>query len=883
MSTDLATLSLRIESLETVVAGKRLDTLSAKGTKAAASMGVMSKAAKALGGVLAGLFAFRALGGMFANISKTASKFEASISELAAITGAAGKNLEYLTAKSKEFGRTTTLSASQAAEGFKLVASAKPDLLENAEALAKVTENAIALAEATGSTLPEAAETLGSALNQFGAGAEEADRFINVLAAGAQRGASMVRDTAEALRFAGTVAASVGASFEVTNAAIQQLSTVGIKGSEAGTALRNIFLKLEGQMSQQFKPSVVGFTQALRNLRDAEEGQIDTLKLFGLRSVVAANNLIAQADNVEILEKKITKTSTAFEQQATKVDNLEGSMKQLASATEGLTIRLGEGMEPAQRASVDSLTKAANAFTTYLGRVEESDRATSKWGFVVQATVKILFAWYIEFLDLIDLIKKFGEHISITGQMIMVSFRDMGDAASSFGRSIVALAQLDFDMVDRIAAARETAKLQAEEELKLLSERRVVVNLSRIAQRAEAEAQIELFNSRVEFGAVQTDLENNSIERAQVSLELTKEQIAAEAARAQAAEDALTADSQAGIEDVADKYATDIEAAEQNAAEQKAILAGITAFTVEQEELKAETIRRIDQELTDLKSEAFEKIADQAAKETEVELKAIQDRQDVITEFKIMAAETETEREQIRFEERLELIEEQAEEEAIAKSLLDAAIEQASAEHEKKLTDIKARELKARKRLEDIAAKGSVANQFGYMAQLTSGVAQHSKKMFKINKIAAMAQAAMNIPRAASDAFAAAGNPIVGAIFAALAIAAEVAQLNAIRSTTFEGGGGGTTPSAAGSMPTINGTPVSSRGQNETTGDFLNPPSADDDEIGGRTQIVVTGNVGFTPDIIDEIADGIREATGDRDVVLFDENSRQAQDVVRAT
>ena len=66
--------------------------------------------------------------------------FGAAVSDLAAITGASGKDLKFLSDASREFGSTTTLSATEAAEAFKLIASAKPDLLENVEALKAVTE-----------------------------------------------------------------------------------------------------------------------------------------------------------------------------------------------------------------------------------------------------------------------------------------------------------------------------------------------------------------------------------------------------------------------------------------------------------------------------------------------------------------------------------------------------------------------------------------------------------------------------------------------------------------------------------------------------------------------------------------------------------------------
>ena len=76
----------------------------------------------------------------FLDSTKAATDFNKSMSNLSAITGATGKDLQFLRETALEFGATTTLSATQASEALKLVASAKPDLLSNAAALKEVTK-----------------------------------------------------------------------------------------------------------------------------------------------------------------------------------------------------------------------------------------------------------------------------------------------------------------------------------------------------------------------------------------------------------------------------------------------------------------------------------------------------------------------------------------------------------------------------------------------------------------------------------------------------------------------------------------------------------------------------------------------------------------------
>lgn len=291
---------------------------------------------------------------------QTQRAFEASIADLAAITGAAGNDLKFFSDEAKRLGSTTIFTASQVATAFKLIASAKPDLLDNADALAQVTEQTLLLATASGTELTDAAKTLGGALNQFGQDADEATRFVNVLAAGAKLGSSEINETSEALKNAGVSANTAGISFEETNAAIQVLAATSIKGGEAGTALRNIFLKLETSTNNNLRPSIVGLTTSLKNLDDQNLSSAELVKMFGLENISAAQTILSNREEVERLTGALTGTDTAFEQAAIKANTLDGDIKALQSAFEGLYIAIGENANPAVRDLATFLTEAAN-------------------------------------------------------------------------------------------------------------------------------------------------------------------------------------------------------------------------------------------------------------------------------------------------------------------------------------------------------------------------------------------------------------------------------------------------------------------------------------------------------------------------------------------
>ncbi|WP_407261530.1 hypothetical protein [Klebsiella quasipneumoniae] len=127
----------------------------------------------------------------------------------------------------QEWDARQSTARQPAAEALKLMASAKPELLKTSDGLQKATNSALILAQAAGTTLPDATRTLALSLNQYGASAQEADRYINVLAAGAK---SRRRLLIRRLPLNGGVAAAqAGRRFEQLNAAIRVLASVKLK------------------------------------------------------------------------------------------------------------------------------------------------------------------------------------------------------------------------------------------------------------------------------------------------------------------------------------------------------------------------------------------------------------------------------------------------------------------------------------------------------------------------------------------------------------------------------------------------------------------------------------------------------------------------------
>lgn len=288
---------------------------------------------------------FATLGGIsFAlmDVTKKSMEFEKSLSGLRSLTGLGAKDMEYFKKAAIDLGSTSTQTASQVVEAYKLIGSQQPELLKNREALNEVTKQAIILAEAAGMDVPSAAKALSGSINQMGESANVAGEYINILAAASQAGSADIQYLSKAIEKSGGAANSVGVKYNELVAAIETIAPKITEASEAGTNLRNIFLILEGSSDNNLRPSVVGLSKALGNLASKNLDATQMTKMFGRESVTAALALVNAKDQYKGYIDAITGTNTALEQQRINNANLEGSLNAVSSAWEGFILTMNK-------------------------------------------------------------------------------------------------------------------------------------------------------------------------------------------------------------------------------------------------------------------------------------------------------------------------------------------------------------------------------------------------------------------------------------------------------------------------------------------------------------------------------------------------------------
>ncbi len=298
-----------------------------------------------------------------AKLISVGANLQDEFANLSSITGTTGEQLKFLRDETLRLAKSSNIAQSAVARAFTDIASAKSELLKDPKGLSIVTEQALLLANAAGISVPAAVKASVGSLNQFGKGAEDAARFVNILAAGAKVGASQVAQTAEALKNAGTVAAQFGLTFEQTNAILQVFAKSELKGAEAGTSLRGTLIRLEKIAGGAIAPSVIGIVKSLERLKGAGLDNQAIIKEFGEENLRA---ILILRKNIPLIKQwtgELTGTNIAQEQATVRLSTFNSKVKRLGISIKDSLIKTFERLEP-------TLTKQVENFTAFLDTID---------------------------------------------------------------------------------------------------------------------------------------------------------------------------------------------------------------------------------------------------------------------------------------------------------------------------------------------------------------------------------------------------------------------------------------------------------------------------------------------------------------------------------
>ena len=266
---------------------------------------------------------------------KTAADFDASMSKVAAVSGATGDDLDALRTKAREMGENTKFSASEAAEAMNYMAMAGWKTEEMLNGISGIMN----LAAASGEELGTTSDIVTDALTAFGMKASDAGHFADVLAAASSNANTNVSMMGESFKYVAPVAGAMGYSVEDISVALGLMANSGIKASQAGTSLRTILTNMAkptDTMAAAMEKLGVSLDDGNGNMKTFRQLMEDLRKGFGGLKMPAAQlqqqikSLDKQLEDGTITEEDYNKQMEELTKQAY---GAEGAIKAEAAAS----------------------------------------------------------------------------------------------------------------------------------------------------------------------------------------------------------------------------------------------------------------------------------------------------------------------------------------------------------------------------------------------------------------------------------------------------------------------------------------------------------------------------------------------------------------------
>lgn len=331
------------------------------------------------------------LGGL---VIKTSSTFESAMSRVQAVSGASGGELQKLNKKAQELGATTAWSASEVADGMTEMAKAGWSASDIIDGMAGVLNSA----SASGEDLAQVSTIVADAITGFGLKAKDASRVADLLTQSANAGTIDITDLGESFKYISPIAKTMGFSIEDVTTAISAMSMSGIKGSQAGTALRTMFARMVkptddvksamdelGIKLTNSDGSFKSLNTIVSEMRGSFSGMTDEQKTYyatvlagqeGMSGLLSLLSL-SQGEYDKLADSMNNCKGVAEDTAKTMLDNFGGQLTILKSSLEGVAIQFGEVLLPYFKNFVDWVQKVVMRLQSM---TKEQKEQAVKWG-----------------------------------------------------------------------------------------------------------------------------------------------------------------------------------------------------------------------------------------------------------------------------------------------------------------------------------------------------------------------------------------------------------------------------------------------------------------------------------------------------------------------
>lgn len=353
-----AELTARIKELQ-AEQDKAADGAASFGERSVQAIGAVQQALIAAG-IAAAL---KKIADAYMECVKIAGDFEAGMSTVEALSGATAAEMEQLSGVAKELGATTKFTAQEAADAMGYMAMAGWDAIDMMNGMDGVMQ----LAAASGEDLAMVSDIVTDNLTAFGLTAADTAHFSDVLAAAATNSNTNVSIMGETFKQSASIAGALGYSIEDVAVAVGLMANSGVKGSIAGTALKNTFngllegATLTGAAFGEYEYSAIkadgtmkSFSSTINELRVYFDQMTEAERVNNAMTIAGArgyNGLLAilnAADEDYVsLTDSINNCSGAAQRMASiKLDNMNGQLTLMNSAWEAVKTTVGEQFTP---------------------------------------------------------------------------------------------------------------------------------------------------------------------------------------------------------------------------------------------------------------------------------------------------------------------------------------------------------------------------------------------------------------------------------------------------------------------------------------------------------------------------------------------------------
>lgn len=272
--------------------------------------------------------------------AETYKEFETEIKTVQSISGATASEFLELKQAAMDAGRTTIFTATEAASALEYTSLAGWSVQESIEGMPGIIE----MTAATGADLKTTSDLLTDSMSALSIGVDGLDTYMDKLIQTNNKANTTAEQLMEALIGSGGAAKTLGADLNDTITSLGVFANNGLKGTEAGTALNAIFVRLAGNSAAikelgrlkvdiwDNKGQFVGFEEALQRINSAMSQMTSEEKALSLKQIAGTNYYSEMAYLLESVNAQNGQES-AFDNLKSQIEGSQGALDEMYETT----------------------------------------------------------------------------------------------------------------------------------------------------------------------------------------------------------------------------------------------------------------------------------------------------------------------------------------------------------------------------------------------------------------------------------------------------------------------------------------------------------------------------------------------------------------------